>query len=270
MLRIAARQSTAVTARVLARYDALSLGATSSIDDSISTGSNCHRSHNVTCSVGQQQQQQQRFYSQSPLLQQSQQRRSNKRQNRGPLMNEHLVKFLVQESASRDANGVEVRLVVQPSGAGEKPQTSLVSLMEAVKVSNDLGYDLMAINVEQNPPTVKALDYAKMAFKANKKGSGGGGGGKKSVKEFKFKGTIAENDMLRKTKNAIEYLKKGHNCQITILSNAHARRKDPDCIKNIMTRLQNEVGDAATTSKITTNLEGTSATLILQPNSSKS
>jgi translation initiation factor IF-3 len=202
--------------------------------------------------------QQQRLFSQAPR--QKSQRRGNK-QDRGPLMNESLVKFLIKKSASPDANAVTVRFVLQ--NGDEKPKTEMVSLMRAVEVSTELGIDLVGINVEQDPPIIKALDYAKSQYKSEKTSKKSAGN--KAMKEFKFKGTIADNDMLRKASDVIKYLKKGHNCQLTILSNAYARRKDPNCVENILKKLQEEVGDAAITGKIKSNPEKTNATLILQP-----
>jgi translation initiation factor IF-3 len=201
--------------------------------------------------------QQQRFFSQAPP--QKSQRRGNKA-DRGPLMNERLVKFLIEKSASPDAHGITVRFVQQHGD--EKAKTEMVSLMRAVEVSTELGIDLIGINVEQDPPIIKALDYAKSMYKSEKTSKKSSS---KATKEFKFKGTIADNDMLRKASDVIKYLKKGHNCQLTILSNAYARRKDPNCVENILKKLQEEVGDAAITGRIKTNAEKTNATIMLQP-----
>ena len=76
-----------------------------------------------------------------------------------------------------------VRLVIDQA-RDEKSQISILSLKKAIEMSSALGVDLVGINLEQNPPVVKAVDYNKLLYKESKKSSSSG---MKSSKEFKFK-----------------------------------------------------------------------------------
>lgn len=251
MFRIAARRSGCTAARVLAQ---LELPVSISLSSWNGTGSN---SSPQTIAMALEQR---RFLSSRPSQQQQQWRPRQK--PKGPLLNEHLVSFLLNKSKSSNANEIEVRLVVTTlDGGNSKPE--VVSLMKAVEVSTELGVDLVGINVDQNPPVIKAQDYGKLAYQTEK-GSSSKSGNSKPVKEFKFKGTIAEHDLARKVDDVVKYLKKGHNCQIQIRANGFARRKDPNIVENLWKRVQEEVVDLAIPGKIKTNPEKSQVNVLLQ------
>lgn len=65
----------------------------------------------------------------------------------------------------------------------------------------------------------------------------------KSLKIFKFRAGIDNNDLQRKTKNLIEYLRKGYTCQVIITSNNRNLREDTDALSNTLERVQLLVDD---------------------------
>lgn len=143
-------------------------------------------------------------------------------------------------------------------------------------MSGDEGKDLVGVNLEQDIPVVRCVDYNKFLYEQNKKGSdkkGGGSGatgGKKATKQFSFKAGIDDNDLERKANNMVSYLIKGHACQVTISSNRRNLNADKDVIETTLGRLKEIVGeDGSQQGKIKNNQWGNRGTLLFQPNRKK-
>lgn len=183
-----------------------------------------------------------------------------------PLMNEHLIRLLLKRS-KKDAHSTEVRIVID-KGKGEKPNVEVMSIAEAIKVSVDLGVDLIAINIEQNPSVIKAIEVGKFLFQESKKKKGSMK--VKQVKQFQFKAGIADNDLERKAGNMTSYLEKGHSCQVTITSNFRNLKADRDTMTTTLNRIKSLVGDIGKEqSKLLVNEYGNRGSLLFQPNSRK-
>ena len=58
-----------------------------------------------------------------------------------------------------------MRLVVD-EGRGNPSSIEVVSLLQAMETARDLDVDLIGIDLEQDPPVVKASDYTKLAYRA--------------------------------------------------------------------------------------------------------
>lgn len=179
------------------------------------------------------------------------------------------------------AESVEVRLVIDSGVKGEPSEMKgVMSLMAAIRTSQELGLDLMGISLEQDTPVVKAVNYEKLLYEKKKSdlasGSAGKGkkpanaGGPKAKKEFKFKAGIADNDLLRKAENMIKYLLKGHPCQVTITSNRRNLMEDKNAIVTTLDRVRDVVGDNALEARaLKKNERGSYGSLLLQPNLKK-
>ena len=112
-------------------------------------------------------------------------RKQGGKHNSMPLMNQKLVQVLLRKG-SVQASELEVRLIVDKDG-GASAESGVVSLVQAMEKSSELGVDLIGISLEQSPPVIKAQDYAKMAYKTEKKANKKGASGRaKPTKEFKF------------------------------------------------------------------------------------
>lgn len=157
--------------------------------------------------------------------------RSNKRNSKSkPLMNAQLVQLLVSQrqkqpqqnsnddssTSTSESSSLEVR-VVTDLGRNEPAEVSILSLEAAWKHAQSLNYDLMEIDLKQNPPVLRAADYSKLMYDMKKKAQLNGGSNKQLArKEYKFKAGISEHDMERKIQNLESYLRKGHSCKVTI------------------------------------------------------
>ena len=184
---------------------------------------------------------------------------------KGPLANEHLITHLIRKQNATSADDVDVRLVVG-SKKGETT-TSLVSLMNAIKICTDLGVDLVGVNIEQSPPVIKAQSIDKLVYQAEKRSTGKSSA--KPTKEFQFRACIAPNDFDRKAESIIKYLQKGHNCQVLIRANGMARRNDPNCVNVMVNRLKTTVNDFASPGAVKANEDNSQATVFLQANAKK-
>ena len=111
------------------------------------------------------------------------QRTSRKNQNNGVVMNENLIQVLMRQSDAA-AGDLMVRLVID-EGPDQPSSIDVVPLREAMETAIDLDVDLIGINLNQDPPVVKAQDYTKLAYKASAKKQTKND--KKSTKEFKFR-----------------------------------------------------------------------------------
>jgi translation initiation factor IF-3 len=98
-------------------------------------------------------------------------------------MNENLIQVLMRQSDAA-AGDLMVRLVID-EGPDQPSSIDVVPLREAMETAIDLDVDLIGINLNQDPPVVKAQDYTKLAYKASAKKQTKND--KKSTKEFKFR-----------------------------------------------------------------------------------
>jgi translation initiation factor IF-3 len=185
-------------------------------------------------------------------------------------INEHLVRILVRKSKTT-AESIQVRLLVD-QGRDEKPLIEVMSLTHAIGMSGEEGVDLVGINLNQDVPVVKCIDFNKFLYQQSKKGSSvkNPNAGKKSTKQFTFKAGIDDNDLQRKTDNMIGYLTKGHACQVTITSKGRFLKVDKDIVETTLERLKELVGDDGNPQgNMKKNEWGNRGSLLFQPNSKK-
>jgi translation initiation factor IF-3 len=196
------------------------------------------------------------------------QQNRRKRQNDGPLVNEYLVRKLVEES-NTDADSIQIRLMVD-RGRDVKPEVSVLSLTEAINVSVQEEKDLVSINIDQDIPVVKCIDYNKFMYEQSKKSSSSSGGNK-PTKQFSYKAGIEDDDLQRKAKNMVSYLLKGHPCQVTITSTRRNLNQDQNAIETTLGRLVELVGsDGAPQGNLKKNDYNNRGSLLFQPSKKKS
>lgn len=203
-----------------------------------------------------------RFFSSRP-----QQQRKNKRKNNGVVVNEDLIQILMRRYDAA-AGDLLVRLVVD-EGPSQPSSIQVVSLLKAMETARDLDVDLVGINLNQDPPVVKAQDYGKLAYKAASKKQTKSD--KKPTKEFKLRSGIADNDLDRKVKDVVRYLRKGHNCQLSITANGFNMRTNPQGLEHLVDKVLDQVGEAGVCDRgVQSSEEGNRAFFLLRPNTGRS
>ncbi len=156
----------------------------------------------------------------------------------------------------------QVRLVVEGEGA------RIVPLIEALRIAEEKGLDLVEISPEQNPPVCKILDFGKWKFEQQKK--------KKlqqknqqqiDIKEIKFKPKIGEHDYQIKLRKAIEFLEDGNKVKITL----RFRGREISHSEIGMELIQRFVHDTESysTVELEPKLDGRQILLVLAPKSKK-
>jgi translation initiation factor IF-3 len=169
--------------------------------------------------------------------------------NKQPLCNEDLIRCLLSQKPSSTVDTVQIRLVLDASLLQQAPLTNsnnnnisknpspatvqVISLSTAIQLASQYEVDLLAINMEQDPPVIKAVNVQKLLYKESKTSTGSSSSNagsssnqQKAVKEFQFKTCIGDHDLHRKVENMIAYLKKGHACQVMIQLNKRFAKKN--------------------------------------------
>lgn len=112
---------------------------------------------------------------------------------------------------NRQIGCAQVRLV------GWFDQPEVIKTIEAIKIAESEGLDLILINENQDPPPAKIEDYKKFIYNIEKLEKEKKKNANKSViKEIKLSVDIAENDMATKSRKAIEFLKNGDRVKCTL------------------------------------------------------
>eukprot|EP00586_Coscinodiscus_wailesii_P002179 CAMPEP_0172487734 /NCGR_PEP_ID=MMETSP1066-20121228/16929_1 /TAXON_ID=671091 /ORGANISM="Coscinodiscus wailesii, Strain CCMP2513" /LENGTH=252 /DNA_ID=CAMNT_0013254527 /DNA_START=291 /DNA_END=1049 /DNA_ORIENTATION=- len=179
------------------------------------------KNQNVKCSINSRRStlDLKQVFSSNAAIRKKNGRRQSRDQDNGPPLNGDLADLLCRNFRSNDYSDIKVRLVMEVK-RNEQPEVSVVTLSEAIAKAKNCHLDLIGVSLKQKPPVVKAADYNKLLFEMQKKSRDSPSDKKTKklpqLKEFRFKAGIDDNDFERKAKNMIQYLEKGHLCQVSI------------------------------------------------------
>ncbi len=101
---------------------------------------------------------------------------------------------------------------------GDHNPNEIMSTNDARDLARGLGLDLILISENSDPPIARIEDYKKFLFiqekadKLKKKNAQ-----KSELKEIQLSATIADNDLLTKSKKAQEFLNEGNKVKCTLL-----------------------------------------------------
>jgi translation initiation factor IF-3 len=94
---------------------------------------------------------------------------------------------------------------------GENIEIGVYPILEAQKIANDLGLDLVEISPQADPPVCKVIDYNKFLYEKKKKEKEMKAKSKVSeVKEIRFTPNTDDHDFDFKSKHAENFLKDGN------------------------------------------------------------
>ena len=111
-----------------------------------------------------------------------------------------------------DIRASEVRLL-----GDDGEQLGITHRVDALKLAEEKGLDLVLISPDAKPPVAKVMDYGKHKYEIEKKKKEAKKNQKKiEVKEVKFSCKIAENDINYKVKHAREFLEKGKHVKLRV------------------------------------------------------
>ncbi len=106
----------------------------------------------------------------------------------------------------------EVRLI-----GSEGEQKGIVPTLEALRMADDLGLDLVEVAPQASPPVCKILDYGKYKFENEKKMRDSKRKQKLlKLKEIRMQPKIDEHDLNFKSKHVRDFLADGNKVKVTI------------------------------------------------------
>lgn len=153
----------------------------------------------------------------------------------------------------------EIRLI-GPQGE----QRGIISRAEGLRISQEMGLDLVEVAPQANPPVCRIMDYGKYCYEQSKREREARKRQKiTEVKEVKLRAGIEEHDFQVKVRNALRFLSDGDKVKVTVIFRgreiSHLERGKDLCIR-FVERLQG----AANVEKPPA-LEGRSLVMILAP-----
>lgn len=154
---------------------------------------------------------------------------------------------------------LEVRVIDQN---GE--QLGVMPTIQALKMAESFGLDLVEIQPRAKPPVCKIIDYGKFKYEQSRKLSESR---KKQqhidLKEIKFRPRTGEHDFLTKIKNLKRFLEKGDKGKITVVFRGR-EIVHPDVGKEMLQKVIEAVPDAIIEQY--PRLEGRQMVMVLAPN----
>lgn len=124
-------------------------------------------------------------------------------------------------------------------------QINVVSLAEAVQLSQESGLDLVEVASSANPPVVKLIEFSKFKYqeakkaKAEKKGMKGG-----ETKEIQMTPFIGQGDYDTRIKKAKEFLTTGNKVKLSIKFQGRQIQK-PEFGHNLVEKFKNDLAELA-------------------------
>ena len=106
---------------------------------------------------------------------------------------------------NEDIRASEVRCVGDDGTA-----YGVIPRVEALKIAEKMGLDLVLIAPDAKPPVCKIMDYGKFRYQQEKKQK------TIEVKEIKLSVKIAQNDINYKVKHALEFLEDGKHVKFRV------------------------------------------------------
>jgi len=107
---------------------------------------------------------------------------------------------------------INARITADPIRlVGENVEPGIVSLAEAIELSEEFGLDLVEISPKADPPVCRIIDYNKFLYEQKKKAKEiKANSTKVEIKEIRFGPNTDEHDIEFKTKHAEKFLGEGH------------------------------------------------------------
>jgi translation initiation factor IF-3 len=131
-----------------------------------------------------------------------------------------------------------VRLI---DAAGE--QLGVVSTLEAKRMSEESGLDLVEVSPDAKPPVCRIMDYGKYKFQQGKRDAVARKKQKRiQVKEIKLRPATEEADYQVKLRNIIKFLEGGDKAKITVRFRGR-EMSHPELGMQLLQRMQKDLAE---------------------------
>jgi translation initiation factor IF-3 len=99
----------------------------------------------------------------------------------------------------------------------EGAQLGVVSILEAKRISEEAGLDIVEVSPEAKPPVCRIMDYGKYKFQMSKRKAAAKKKQKQiQIKEIKLRPATEEADYQVKLRNIMKFLENGDKTKVTI------------------------------------------------------
>lgn len=153
----------------------------------------------------------------------------------------------------------EVRLI-----GADGEQLGVVQVREALKLSEEAGFDLVEVSPEAKPPVCRIMDYGKFKFQMSKRKAAAKKKQKQiQIKEIKLRPATEEADYQVKLRNIAKFLEQGDKAKITIRFRGR-EMSHPELGTQLLQRMISDLGDACVV-ELNPKFEGRQIVMVLGP-----
>ena len=205
----------------------------------------------------------------------AQQKKEDQAKQNKTLVNEKLVTAIMENNNTISAAEVQVRVTADPLVQVEegkpKKEAQIMTLQEAIQQAVAEQKDLVGIAVEQEVPVLTLSSWESLQYKSEKltreRRRNTALLASSVLKETTFKVGIADHDLTRKVDDIIEFLSKGHSCQIVVKAPRRYALKDPASARNMADRVLGMIEDngGELVREMVMNEEQTQAKFLIRP-----
>jgi translation initiation factor IF-3 len=157
--------------------------------------------------------------------------------------------------------GREVRVIDAEGG-----QLGIMSALDALRLAEEQGLDLVEVAPDAKPPVCRVMDYGKYKYQQSKRLQQAKKRQKViSVKEIKLRPKTEEHDYQFKTQHVRRFLQDGHKTKVTVVFRGR-EIAHTDLGLRMLDRIVTDMEDVGTVEQ-TPRQEGRNMTMVLSPRS---
>ena len=166
-------------------------------------------------------------------------------------------------SINEEIRAREVRVV-----SDTNEQLGVMTLHEAIRLSEEKGLDLVEVAPNGKPPVCRIMNYGKYRYEQQKRDKEAKKKQKViTIKEVKLRPHIEQHDFDVKLKNAVRFLEEGNKVKVTIMFRGR-ELSHPELGKEVLGRVAEVLGDSVSIER-GAKLEGKNMTMIVAPKTQK-
>lgn len=140
----------------------------------------------------------------------------------------------------------------------------IVSISEALRISEEAGFDLIEISPEANPPVCRIVDYGKYKFQMSKRKAAARKKQKQiQIKEIKIRPKTEEADYQVKLRSLMRFLEEGNKAKITLRFRGR-EGAHPELGMQLLQRIQLDLAEYSVLEQ-QPRLEGRQMVMVLGP-----
>ena len=120
----------------------------------------------------------------------------------------------------------------------ENKNLGVLSIKDALELSQSTGLDLIEIGPNATPPLAKIMDFGKYQYEANKKlKKSKAGGSRTETKGIQIKIGTGDHDLELKAKAASKWIKEGHRVKVELYLAGRAKYMDEKFLRERLDRV---------------------------------